>query len=631
MKPFLAFLSACFCLLPMAGQAADLSLEWPHHGHDTGSMRYSPLRQITPQNVDKLQKVWSFHMRPANVEVPAADPRLAEGATSRRASRFLQSEATPLVIDGKMIVGTPYGRIVALNSQTGVEIWTYQLPDGDVPAMRGVEYWPSGKRIVATTRSAKLIELSVETGKPVPGFGTNGVLDLKTPDVMNGHPDVLYSFSSPPLVIGDVIVTGSRVQEAPTFGASGDVRAWDVRTGKKLWTFHVIPQPGEPGHETWEGDSWKDRSGVNVWTAPIGDAERGIVYLPVGAPTFDRWGADRHGANLYGNAIVALNAKTGKYLWHFQTVHHDIWDLDLPAASLIEVKQGGKTVPGIAVMNKTAILFMLNRVTGKPLYEIKEVAVPTETDIPNEQVWPTQPMSVTPPLSKLTYDNSDLANVTPEHRAYCEKLAKDKTVTASKMFQPLRADSAVASFPGSLGGSDWGGAAFDPARGIYVANTNNLAALAQMVKRPDGSYGMKDGYAYFWNPATRQPCSAPPWGNLNAVDVNTGKILWQVTLGVSDDLPAGQQNTGRVNIGNPMITAGGLAFIGATDDNRFRAFDSANGKELWSFKLEGMANTGPVSYQGKDGRQYVAVIATGGNSAGVPATTDEITAFALPK
>jgi quinoprotein glucose dehydrogenase len=422
-----------------------------------------------------------------------------------------------------------------------------------------------------------------------------------------------------------------RVQEQPTLGASGDIRGWDVRSGKLLWTFHSIPQPGEMGHDTWEGDSWKQRSGVNVWTVLVGDTKRGIVYAPIAAPTFDRWGGDRHGANLFSDSIVALDAKTGKYLWHFQAVHHDIWDVDLPVANLIEVKKGGKTIPGIAIMSKTTIMFMLDRVTGKPIYDVKETPVPTATDIPDEQPWPTQPMSVTPPIGKLNWDPSDVTSVTPEHKAYCEKFIADNKGVASTAYTPLRVDSAVVSFPGSLGGADWGGGAFDPKRGIYVINTNNLAHFSQQVKRPDGTYGMLHSYQYFWDQKTRMPCQNPPWGQLTGVDVNTGQIKWQVPLGLSEDLPAGQQNTGRVNLGNPMMTASGLSFIGATDDQRLRAFDTMTGKELWSVKLPGTASTGPVTYRGQDGRQYVVAVATGGNNAGAPVTSDDVVAFALPK
>jgi len=618
----------------MAGQAVSSMQEWQTYGHDTGGMRHSPLTQITPANVQKLAPVWTFHMRPPSLDVVAANPQPATAERGRPMSRYTGSEMTPLVANGLMILATPYRRIVALDATAGKEVWAYDLPGSDAPASRGVAYWPGGRgakpRIIVATRNGNLIALDATTGEPLDSFGTNGTISLKTPDVLNGFPNAYLGFSSPVLILGDVIVAGSRVQEAPTLGASGDVRAFDVRTGKQLWTFHTIPQPGEAGFGTWEGDSWKRRSGVNVWTTLIGDEKRGIVYLPIAAPTFDRWGADRHGQNLFSDSIVAVDAKTGKHLWHFQTVHHDIWDLDLPSATLIEVKRDGKTIPAIAVMNKTAILFMLDRVTGRPLFEVREVPVPTDTDIPGEQPWPTQPVSVTPPLAKVTYDQGDVADVTPELKSFCENLIAEKHVVASKMFQPLRTDSAVASFPGSLGGIDWGGAAFDPGRGLLVANTNNLAALATMISRPDGSYGMKDGYLYFWNPKTRQPCNAPPWGQFSAVDVNTGQIKWQVPLGVSDDLPGDRGNTGRINLGNPMVTAGGLAFIGATDDSRFRAFDTMTGKMLWETKLPATASSGPVSYRGKDGRQYVAVVATGGNNAGVPPTADDVIAFALP-
>ena len=631
------WLTLFFCTLaagaPLPAAQAASADGWSNYGHDPGNMRYSPLKQITPGNVGALAPAWTFHMRPASLDVAAANVQVGPPDRFRSNSRYIGSEMTPLVAQGLMFLATPYRRVVALNATSGKQVWAYDLPGSDAPASRGVSYWPGERgakpRVIVSTRNGNVIALDAATGELVRSFGTEGTLSLKTPEVLNGFPNGFFGFSSPVLVLGNVMVAGSRIQEAPTLGPAGDVRGFDVRTGELLWTFHTVPRAGEPGFDTWEAGSAKQRSGVNVWTTVIGDEKRGIVYLPIAAPTFDRWGADRHGQNLFSDSIVALDAKTGKYLWHFQTVHHDIWDLDLPSATLIVVKRAGKIIPAIAVMNKTAVLFMLDRVTGKPLFEVREVPVPTETDIPGEQPWPTQPMSVTPPLAKVTYDQGDVADVTPELKAYCDTLIADKHVVASKMFQPLRTDSAVASFPGSLGGIDWGGAAFDPGRGLLVANTNNLAALATMVARPDGSYGMKDGYLYFWNPKTRQPCNAPPWGQFSAVDVNTGKIKWQVPLGISEDLPADRRNTGRVNLGNPMVTAGGLAFIGATDDSRFRAFDTMTGKVLWEAKLPATASTGPISYRGKDGRQYIAVVATGGNNAGVPATADDVIAFAL--
>jgi quinoprotein glucose dehydrogenase len=372
-----------------------------------------------------------------------------------------------------------------------------------------------------------------------------------------------------------------------------------------------------------------ERSGVNVWTTPVADVERGIIYLPIAAPTYDRWGADRPGMNLYGNSIVAVEATTGKYLWHFQTVHHDIWDLDLPTASLIEVRRGDRRVPAIAVMNKTALLFLLDRTTGEPIYEINEIAVPTQTDVPGEQPWPTQPVPVTPPpLARLSFRMTELTKLTPQIAEACSALVKEWNIVESERFQPLRTDSALAFFPGSFGGVDWGGGAFDPVLGYFIVNTNSLGSPQQLELKPDGSYGIKGGYRYFWDENLRMPCQEPPWGELMAVDVNTGAIVWRQTLGVSDDLPEGLQHTGRPGLGGPIVTASGLTFVGATDDSRFRAFNSRTGEMLWEVKLPASAYATPVTYQGKSGRQYVAVVATGGVAGQVP-TADEVAVYAL--
>ena len=629
-----AILFTCATLLATACSSARVSGEWPTYHHDRGGTRFSPLTQITPANVTKLQPAWTYHMRPENAVPEAPPPELPEGVKWRGGGRFSASEATPLVVNGRMFLSTPYGRVVALDAETGHEVWVYELPNHDQPSMRGVEYWPGMKGAEPTiffgTRSGKLIGISAATGKAIASFGQSGVVDMKTPEVMNGLQRGQLGMSSPPLTYKSLVITGSRVQEMPSLGVAGDVRAWDARTGKLVWTFHTVPRPGEVGHETWEGDSWKKRSGVNAWTSLVMDETRGIVYLPLGAPTFDRWGGDRKGANLFGNSIVAVDAATGKYLWHFQTVHHDIWDLDLPSATLVDVKRDGRTIPAIAVMNKMAILFLLNRVTGEPIYEVKEVPVPTDTDIAGESPWPTQPMPVTPPpLATLEFKLADLANITPEHRAFCEQLMREKNIVESKMFQPLRGDSAVAFFPGSFGGVDWGGGAFDPQTGYFIVNTNNVASPQQMAKRADGSWGMKEGYMYFWDPETHMPCQAPPWGNLVAVDVNTGKVAWRSILGVSDDLPEAIKNTGRISAGGPIVTATGLTFIGATDDRRIRAFDTKTGAELWTFKLPATEYGTPMTYAGKNGKQFVAAVSTGG-FASTPVESDVVTAFALP-
>lgn len=602
---------------------------WASYGRDEGHARHSPLTQITPENVDTLRKIWSYHMRPAGTNADAEQQADIAGPSVR--TGFSVSQATPLVVDGTMYLPTPYGRIVALNAATGEERWVFEMPDNDQASTRGVAFWPGdgqiGPRIVFGTRRGKLHALDAATGQPAPGFGEAGMVDMKTPEVMNGTRAPL-GMSSPPAIYKNLIITGSRVQEMPVKGASGDVRAWDAVTGELVWTFHTIPQPGEPGFGTWEGDSWKERSGTNVWTFVVVDEERGIAYLPIGAPTFDRWGGDRRGKNLFGNSIVAVNAATGEYLWHFQTVHHDIWDLDLPVATLVDVERNGETIPAIVVMNKTAIMFILDRVTGEPLYEVTEVPVPTDTDIPGEEPWPTQPMPAKPvPLARLSFDMSEMVEAPPALRARCEKVVADMAVVGSKRFQPLRADSAVAFFPGSLGGVDWGGGSFDPSTGLYIVNINNYASPQQMSQQPDGSWGMKIGYAYFSDPESGNPCSKPPWGELIAVNVNTGEIAWRSVLGHNED-PA-LQDAGVISAGGPITTASGLIFIGATRDSRIRAFDTLTGKLLWQDLLPASNYGTPMTFGLPDGRQALAVVATGG-FAGQPPTADEVVVYALP-
>lgn len=615
-----------------AGQAGR---DWPSYGNDQGATRHSALKQITPENVSRLQVAWTYHMRPADYVPPPLPPNMP--ATFRRTG-FSSSQATPIVIDGVMYFPSPYGKVVALDADTGKERWSYRLPERDQASTRGVQYWPgtgakgrSRPEIVFGTRSGRLIALDAGTGAPVPGFGENGIVDMKTPEIMNGNPRAQYGMSGPPAIYGDLIITGSRVQETPSLGAKGDVRAWDARSGKLVWTFHTVPQPGEKGHETWEGDSWKGRSGVNVWTQIVVDEKRGIAYLPVAAPSFDRWGGDRKGDNLYGNSIVAVDANNGKYLWHFQVVHHDIWDVDLPAATLIDVKKDGRTIPAIAVMSKMAIMFMLDRVTGKPIYDVTETPVPTDTDLPGEAPSPTQPIpSAPPPLTRLSFEMADMAAITPELKERCQKLVDEYHIVPSKMFQPLRADSAVAFFPGSLGGIDYGGGAFDPKRGLYVTNVNSLASPQQLAKQADGSWDLARGYVYFMDRETRTPCGPPPWGELVAVDVNSGRIAWRRPLGTTDSLPEGKRDTGRLSSGAPIVTATGLAFFGSTDENKMRAFDTRTGEIRWTAPLPAAIYGSPVTYAGKSGRQYVAAVDTGGFN-GAPVSSDAVIAFALPK
>lgn len=556
---------------------------------------------------------------------------MADGVRPRNATGFAASQATPLVVGGVMYLSTPYGRVVALDAATGQERWVYTLPNGDQPSTRGVAYWPgvkgAGARIFFGTRAGALIGLDAATGQPAAGFGAAGSINMKTPEVMNGFKVAPLGMSSPPAIYNNLVITGSRVQEMPVKGAAGDVRAWDARTGKLVWTFHTMPRDGELGADTWEPGSTAKRSGTNVWTFVQVDAKRGIAYLPVGAPAFDRWGGDRKGINLFSNSVVAVDANSGRYLWHFQTVHHDIWDLDLPTLTLIDVKRNGRTIPALVAMNKTAIMFILDRVTGKPLFDVHEVAVPTETDIPGEQPWPTQPMPVAPPpLSRLSYDPSEILDATPDLKAKCEQIARDLNVVASKPFQPLRADSAVNTFPGSLGGVDWGGGSFDPKLGLYIINLNELASPQQLALQPDGTWGLKSGYTYFADSETGFPCHKPPWGELVAVDVAKGQIAWRRPLG--DTGHPALKDAGVTSAGGPFTTSSGLTFIGATRDKRIRAFETKTGRLLWEAELPGSNYGVPMTYSiGK--RQMVAVVATGG-FASSPVTSDEVVVYALP-
>jgi quinoprotein glucose dehydrogenase len=620
-----AALLALLAAAPLTAAPAD---DWSHYGQDAGGARHSPLTQITPGNVATLKKLWTYHMRPPGV---VADPFPGANAElmRRRSTGFAASEATPLVVKGVMYVSTPYRRVVALDAATGREKWVYELPGRDQPSTRGVAYWPgdakTGARIVFGTRAGLLIALDAATGKPAAGFGSDGTITLKTTEVMNGFKAPL-GMSSPPAIYKDLIITGTRVQEMPVKGAAGDVRAWDARTGALVWTFHTVPRPGEVGYDTWEKGSTAQRSGTNVWTMPQVDTARGIVYLPIGAPTLDRWGGDRKGINLFANSVVAVDAKTGKYLWHFQTVHHDIWDLDLPVLNLIDLRKGGKVIPALVAMNKTAIMFVLNRVTGKPLIDVKEVPVPTQSDVASEQVWPTQPMPLSPPpLARTSFAMDEILDVTPELSATCHKMATELDIAPSTLFQPLSKTHAVNTYPSSLGGVDWGGGAFDPATGYYVINVNALGAPSKLVQSDDGTWNT--GYTYFVDPMTGTPCQKPPFGELMAVDVAKGQVVWRHPLGDSGN-PA-LKDAGALSAGGPITTASGLTFIGATRDKHIRAFDTRTGKLLWEDVMADSNYGTPMTYRTTAGKQVLAVVSTGGFGF-APPTSDELVAYALP-
>jgi quinoprotein glucose dehydrogenase len=634
---------------------------WLRPNGDGEGTRYSGAAQITPANIGHLAQVWVFHMKPANA-APAAGPSAAERAQAAAEQagppagapagpppgappgaprfpsffgngRFSASETAPLVIGGVMVVATPYSQVVALDAATGARIWTHDLPKGVQPARRGMDYWPGekgqGAALVFGGSDGRLYSLRLADGQPSPGFGENGSINLKTPDVMVTGMGKTYSLTSPPVIWGHLVITGSAVGEA-IGGAVGDVRAWDLRTGQLVWTMHSVPHPGEPNTGTWAGESGHNRSGVNVWGEMTVDARRGIVYLPFGAPADDRVGVDRPGNNLYGTSVVAVEAATGRYLWHFQIVHHDIWDNDAETPpTLFDVKHGGKVIPAVGIYSKNQMLFILNRVTGKPIYGVEERPVP-KSDVPGEITSPTQPFPVLPaPLTRMSMSPRDMSTVTPAHEAFCRKLVADNNIAMGGPYNPPTYNRPMVYMPGTIGALF--GGSFDPVRGLYIVNVSPLGQIQEITPNGQGGfYNMGPVNGRFWDPATRMPCQSGSWGDLVAVNVNTGKIAWRSRLGVTDSLPAALQGTGRPSAGGPTSTAGGVTFIGATDDARFRAFDSRTGKEIWSVKLPAAAHSVPVTYSVK-GRQYVAIVATGGSFLGTPVTSDSLIVYALPE
>ena len=640
--------------------------DWPFYGYDSGSTRYSPLRQITPANVARLKPAWTYDMRPAGVskpdnkaleaqsqatwirqqgiKIPAPGaPVIVRGAGGPAiAAPSSAEEFTPIVIDNTMFLGTAFGRVVALDATTGKEKWTFQLPDNEPivtgNSVRGFHYWPGDgdhkPRLVIVSSWLKLFTLDPVTGRINSTFGKNGILDLRTPDVMGNFPRGFLQANSVPVMYQNVIIVGSRGQENPTDGPRGDVRGIDIISGKTLWKFDAIPEPGESNFGTWRGDSWKNRAGVNTWNMITVDDKRGIAYLPFGAPAYDRNGSDRIGDGLYGNALVAIDAKTGKYLWHFQTIHHDVWDDDLPGTpTFLDVKRDGRIIPAIVAINKTAILFILNRVTGKPLFDVIETPVP-KGEVPGDVTSPTQPIPVKPEQlarSSINLD-TDISDVTPDHEAWCKKWVADNYMVSTMRYSPLGFNKATVIFPGAGGGVNWGGGAFDKANGNYIVNITNQGSFEFMAMTPDGRLVMATT-PNSWFADVRDggmPCQKGPWGELVAVNVSTGDVSWRTTLGITDWLPEDKRLTGRPNVGGPIVTAGGLVFIAATDDKRFRAFDAKTGTQLWETKLEASGHSTPLTYMGKDGKQYVVLVATGGSYQADPATNDNLIAYALP-
>ena len=608
-------------LAATGSQAQFAAGDWPYYRHDLAGQGYSSLKQIDTKNVSKLAQSWTFTL-------------------SERGGL----EVTPIVVGGVMYMpGT--GKVFALDGATGKEIWHYDTPQSNT---RGVAYWPGDKqnppRIIFTTMSRKVIALDAATGKPVPTFGKEGAVDLEV------------GYNGVPTVYKNLVFLGASVGELPV-GPPGDTRALDAITGKLLWTFHTVPQPGEVGHETWLDDGWKGRSGTNIWGWYMTvDAKTNTLFMPIGGPSPNYYGGDRPGNGLFGNSVVAVDADTGKLKWYFQTVHHALWDEDLPPGpGFVDIKRNGKTIPALVAISKQAMMYILDRNTGKPVFGVEERPVP-KGDVPGEWYSPTQPFPLKPPpLARNSFKPEDVVtadDTSPEHAQACQEVLKKNggsfynagPFTGWLYHEDGAPPKVTIQFPGGTGGVNWGGSATDPTDGYVFVQSHDMSLIGWLEKRKPGlvygrgnegstqiyDRGGVDGPGpYFSFSATVKdangkvlgnwPCQKPPWAQLIAVNANTGEIAWKSVLGLNEGLPEGKQKTGGAGSAGPIATAGGLIFVGATSDNRFRAFSSKTGEELWVTKLGKNANADPMTYQGKDGKQYVAIVAA-----------DSVFVFGLP-
>jgi len=630
---------------PLAAQGRGALVEWPTYGGDAGGMKYSPLADINRDNVARLAPAWSWKTNdPAN---PPAD--------SGRPARPGNFQATPLMINDTLYLPTPLNVVVALDAGTGRELWRFdpgayragQPSNGTGLVHRGVAAWSDGRsrRIFMNSRW-RLIALDAATGQPIPSFGTNGEVDLTGQldrPVNRRH----YTNTSPPVVWGDLVILGNGVGDRLAYrnDPPGDVQAFDVRTGRRVWAFRTVPKPGEFGNDTWEEDSWRFTGHTNVWAPFTVDSARGLVFLPVGTPSNDWYGGRRKGANLFGEAVVALDARTGTRRWHFQTIHHGLWDYDLPAPpNVVNIRRGGEQVDALVVPTKQGWVFAFDRVTGKPLWPIEERRVPA-SDVPGEVAWPTQPWPTRPaPIAVQGFGEGDVIDFTPAIRAAA--LAQLQRFRAGPLFTPPSVQGTI-TMPGAIGGAGWGGAAYDPESSTLYVKSTNAPALWKLARRPapsdtnDSDYftdlaGSSLGVVVpgFEKDAAGQdvaplPLNKPPYGVVTAIDLATGAHKWQVPIG---DTPAVRRHPALAGVSLPplgvagapgaVVTRGGLLFL-TGGGQALVALDASNGQVRWSHDLGTVGYANPMTYRTRAGKQFV-VVATGAGANTV------LRAFALP-
>jgi quinoprotein glucose dehydrogenase len=634
------------CEKPVVVDLSGPTAEWPEYGNDKGGMRFSPLTQITPANVGALEVAWSYRHRD-----------ISDGSDGSTRTSF---NATPIVVDGGLYFCTGLNRVIALEPETGRELWTFdpntvlRKLEGPYPrTCRGVAYFagdasgstrPCATRIFTGTIDSELIALDAKTGLACEDFGVRGRVALR--EGLGDAPAWEYYVTSPPIVVGEVVVVGALVSDNLRVDApSGVVRAFDVHSGALRWAWDPVP-PGSLAENTGSA-SPKYRPGTaNVWSILSADEQRGLVYVPTGNAPPDYWAADRHGLDYYSSSVVALRADTGEVAWRFQTVHHDVWDYDVASQPVrFEFRGANGPVPAIVQATKMGHLFLLHADTGEPLFPVEERPVP-QSDVPGESLSPTQPFPTHPaPIHPARLTPEDAWGFTFWDRDKCAEIIAG--YRSEGIFTPPSLRGSI-EFPGPAGGPNWGSVAIDTANQILYVNQMRLPSVVQLIPRdeyeavkdsgkwvyPNELYPMQGTpYAVRRGPLLGplgSPCNPPPWGTLTAIDLVSGKTLWESTLGTTRDqapfpmwLPLGAPN-----LGGSIVTAGGVVFIGATTDKYLRGFDARTGDEIWTERLPYTANATPISYRLRaDGKQFV-VIAAGGHGWSEPG--DAVVAFALP-